>query len=321
MPSRRCRNSPNNRRRFSAPGALAGPKARALAAQPTRALASPLARRPLRRHRLDPRHLPRRRRAPPLDLRSRDVPRRLDPLRRRPSSRRAFAGRPPSRCTRPRRSARAPPRHRSPAPFPPSPPPRLPHRDHDLRLRARTPASHARHRTPFASTPCSATLLAAYFAAIHARPDTAHRLPKELAVGIFFPAAVFIPTVARVPAVRLELLPIAALLAALCSLNCLFLYAWEHPGARLHAHFTTRWATRHLISITIAVAALSLTTLALYVSSAALTHGATALLACILTSSLLLLLLHKLRRRLAPTHLRALADLVLLTPLVLLALA
>lgn len=160
-----------------------------------------------------------------------------------------------------------------------------------------------------------ATLLAAYFAAIHARPETAHRLPKELAVGIFFPAAVFIPTVARVPAVRLELLPIAALFAALCSLNCLFLYAWEHPAPRLQAHFTTRWATRHLISLTIAVAALSLTTLALYISSAALTKGATALLACILTSSLLLLLLHNLRRRLAPTHLRALADLVLLTPL------
>lgn len=164
-----------------------------------------------------------------------------------------------------------------------------------------------------------ATLLAAYFALIHARPGTAHRLPKELAVGIFFPAAVFIPTVARVPAVRLELLPIALLLSALCSLNCLFLYAWEHPGLRLHAHFTTRWATRHLVSLSIAVAALSLATLTLYIPSAALTEGATTLLACILTSSLLLLLLHNLRRRLAPTHLRALADLVLLTPLLFLA--
>jgi hypothetical protein len=163
-----------------------------------------------------------------------------------------------------------------------------------------------------------ATLLAAWFALIHARPESAHRLPKELAVGIFFPAAVFIPTVARLPAVRLELLPIAALFAALCSLNCLFLYAWEHPAPRLHAHFTTRWATRHLTALTATVAALSLAIAALYASSTELTHGATALLGCILASALLLLLLHNLRRRLAPTHLRALADLVLLTPLVLL---
>lgn len=162
-----------------------------------------------------------------------------------------------------------------------------------------------------------ATLLAAYFALIHARPGTADRLPKELAVGAFFPAAVFIPTVARLPQLRLELLPIAALLAALCSLNCLFLYAWEHPGPRPHAHATTRWATQHLIALTTAVAVLSLASIALTPLRAH--RDSIALLACILASALLLLLLHGLRRRLEPTHLRALADLVLLTPLLLLA--
>ncbi len=110
-----------------------------------------------------------------------------------------------------------------------------------------------------------ATLLAAWMVLIHVRPDpngtisTAAvqprkalrrprriRLPKELAVGIFFPAAVFIPTVARSTAspaaihllgwlanwIRPNLLPSAILFAAVCTLNCLCLYAWEHPTPR-----------------------------------------------------------------------------------------
>lgn len=164
-----------------------------------------------------------------------------------------------------------------------------------------------------------ATLLAAYFLLIHARADSAHRLPKELAVGIFFPAAVFIPTIARLPQLRLDLLPIALLLAATCSLNCLFLYAWEHPHHHAQAHSSTRWATRHLIALTWTVAALSL--LALFCLLSTRLSGTYALTACILTSSLLLLTLHQLRRRLQPIHLRALADLVLLTPLIPLALS
>jgi hypothetical protein len=166
-----------------------------------------------------------------------------------------------------------------------------------------------------------ATLLGAYLLIIHARADSAHRLPKELAVGIFFPAAVFIPTVARLPQLRLDLLPIAILLAATCSLNCLFLYAWEHPGQHSRAHSSTRWATRHLVALTWIVAALSLCLiLTAEIFTAQLLRGTTLLTSCILASSLLLLLLHHLRHRIQPLHLRALADLVLLTPLLLLAL-
>jgi hypothetical protein len=166
-----------------------------------------------------------------------------------------------------------------------------------------------------------ATLLGAWFLIIHARPlpgDGAHRLPKELAVGIFFPAAVFIPTVARLPQLRLDLLPIALLLAATCSLNCLYLYAWEHPNQRKQAHWSTRWATHHLIALTWTVAAFSLLLILispLLTASVKLHRGTTLLTTCILASSLLLLLLHHVRRRLNPIHLRALADLVLLTPL------
>jgi hypothetical protein len=172
-----------------------------------------------------------------------------------------------------------------------------------------------------------ATLLGVWFLIIHARPlpgDGAHRLPKELAVGIFFPAAVFIPTVARLPQLRLDLLPIAVLLAATCSLNCLFLYAWEHPHHRPHAHSSTRWATHHLVALTWTVATLSLLLILispLLTASAQLHRGTTVLTSCVLASSLLLLLLHHLRSRIAALHLRALADLVLLTPLLPLALS
>lgn len=165
-----------------------------------------------------------------------------------------------------------------------------------------------------------AALLGGWLLLIHARPlpgDGAHRLPKELAVGIFFSAAVFIPAVARLPELRLDLLPDAILLGAVCTLNCLFLYAWEHPGPRHAAHWTTRRATRHLVLLTAFTAGLS----AILFSTALLfgqpKYGrATVLLAgCTLISSLMLLLLDSLQRSLKPIHLRALADLVLLTPL------
>jgi hypothetical protein len=167
-----------------------------------------------------------------------------------------------------------------------------------------------------------AALLCAWFLLIHARPlpgDGTHRLPKELAVGIFFPAAVFIPTVARLPQLRLDLLPVALLLAATCSLNCLFLYAWEHPGDRPHAHWSTRWATRHLIPLTSSVALLSLAwliTAQFLIGRTHLRYGTLLLTACIFASTLLLLLLHFLRHRLQPVHSRALADLTLITPLI-----
>ena len=161
-----------------------------------------------------------------------------------------------------------------------------------------------------------ATLLGVWFLIIHVRPlpgDGTHRLPKELAVGIFFPAAVFIPTVARLPQLRLDLLPIAFLLAATCSLNCLYLYAWEHPDPRSGAHWSTRWATNHLAALTWTIAALSF----LYcLLSTSLLSPLSVLTGCVFTSSLLLLLLNRLRNRIHPLHLRALADLVLLTPLI-----
>lgn len=163
------------------------------------------------------------------------------------------------------------------------------------------------------------SLLCAYFILIHRPPAAVRpsRLPKELAVGVFFPAAVFIPTVARAPALRLDLLPCALLLAAVCTLNCLYIYLWEHPRPRTSAHWTTRAAVSHLPALTFA-AAFSCVALALgaqrfaAASQISAVHAITA--ACAL-SCIAFLALHATRRRVRTTDLRAAVDLALLTPL------
>jgi hypothetical protein len=164
-------------------------------------------------------------------------------------------------------------------------------------------------------------LLAGYFILIHAAPPatakkTAHRLPKEIAVGIFFASAIFIPTIARRPDLRLALLPEAILFAALCSLNCLFIYAWEHPlpNPSRPAQATTRLALRHLhfLATSVPVVATALVCLT-KINQAPWSIP----IACALSAAVLLLLHHR-HRDIVPIILRAAADLALLTPLFLL---
>lgn len=160
-------------------------------------------------------------------------------------------------------------------------------------------------------------LLFGYFILIHATRG-AHRFPKEIAVGIFFAAATFIPTVARQPKLRLPLLPSAFLLATLCSLNCLFIYAWEHDPQRASAsdhptHATTRFALRHLPIFAVAIV-LSATVLAIFYHRAPWTISF-----AVAISAGLLLVLHNRRRHIYPLTLRTVADLVLLAPVLLVA--
>ena len=155
-------------------------------------------------------------------------------------------------------------------------------------------------------------LLVAWFLIVHAT-RSAHRLPKEIAVGLFFSAAVFIPTVAREPSLRLALLPSAILFAALCSLNCLFIYAWEHHPHTLARppHATTRLALAHLPALAVATA------IAAALTMLRPTRPNPIAAACALAAALLLVL-DRNRNRLTRTHLRAAADLALLTPILLL---
>jgi hypothetical protein len=156
-------------------------------------------------------------------------------------------------------------------------------------------------------------LVSGYFILIHAT-QSAHRLPKEIAVGLCFAAAIFIPTVARRPDLRLTLLPSAILFATLCSLNCLFIYAWEHEDHHTNrpTHTITRLALHNLPSLTILLA----------LSSAALAlldrHAPWPTLCATAISATLLLILHNHRHSIARTTLRAAADLALTTPILLL---
>jgi hypothetical protein len=153
-----------------------------------------------------------------------------------------------------------------------------------------------------------ASFLAGYFILIHAT-RSAHRLPKELAVGLFFSAATFIPTISRDPALRLPLLIPAILFSLLCTLNCLFIYAWEHPSSIPDTHPATRIALQHLHTIGIALLIAALAACAFH-------HQIPwPILAAIATATLVLLLLDHYRRKLPTTTLRAAADLALLTPI------
>jgi len=151
--------------------------------------------------------------------------------------------------------------------------------------------------------------IAGYFTLVHAT-GSAHRIPKEIAVGLFFSAGIFIPTIARAPTLRLALLPTAALIALLCSLNCLFIYRWEHPlSAPLREapsliHPVTRAALRYLNPLALALACAS----AFLIFPGPLPWA-------ISLSALLLLVLDRYPARLHPITLRAAADLALTTPL------
>ena len=133
-----------------------------------------------------------------------------------------------------------------------------------------------------------------WFLLVH---TTRSHLPKELVVGLYFAAATFTPTLVRRPQLATTLLlAYAALFASLCILNCLFIRAWEDRMGSSH---------RQLTITTAAIGLLSLVGLA---TSAPAIPGACALAAGTL------LAIHRLRDRLSRTHLRAAADLALLTP-------
>jgi hypothetical protein len=146
-------------------------------------------------------------------------------------------------------------------------------------------------------------LLVGWFVVIHSGEKP---LPKEFVVGIFFAAAVFVPTAARRPELRAELVLPAALFGAVCCLNCLFIFAWEHEGIAMpvgHGFTVTasRWAAWLGVGLAIGCLADGGN---LVVRAAGLSVG-------------LLVVVHLARKRIERTTLRAFADLVLLTPLLL----
>ena len=149
-------------------------------------------------------------------------------------------------------------------------------------------------------------LLLAWFLIIHSLAAESKRpLPKEFVVGPFFAAAVFLPASVRAPHALPHLWLPAIAFAALCTLNCVFIAAWERSTP---THRITLAAANGIVRcawLLAVVAALC----------ALLPHANAALLLPCALGSLCLLAVHAGRGRFDRTTLRALADLTLLTPL------
>jgi hypothetical protein len=147
----------------------------------------------------------------------------------------------------------------------------------------------------------------AYFTSIHnpwRLPSPKLRIPKELLVALIFTLACAIPTWARISANHLTLLIPTLTFIVLAWLNCQAIETWESTPRRAPIF---------------PLAAL-LATLTLLADILLARHHprVAALEAAAAVSAALLAYLDRTRHRLSPTTLRALADLVLLTPLVLL---
>jgi len=150
-----------------------------------------------------------------------------------------------------------------------------------------------------------------YFTRVHTARKHAPFLSKELLVGLLFTAGCVLPALSRAElprhALLWTLLVPAAVFALLAWLNCHAIDRWEaHPPSNRSA-------------ILLLAALLALAAIALAAFPSTQPRSAALLLAAAL-SALLIALLDRLRAHLAPLALRALADLVLLTPALLLTL-
>ena len=142
-------------------------------------------------------------------------------------------------------------------------------------------------------------LLIGWFLLVHA---TRLHLPKEFVVGAYFAVATFTPSVVRHPQHMGSLLLDALLFGAVCTVNCLLIHTWEHASG--FASNLTPWIGV-LIATSLATAIFETGP----VSRIAMACG---------LAAILLLLLNKTHTRIKRIHLRAAADLALLTPLLLL---
>jgi hypothetical protein len=137
------------------------------------------------------------------------------------------------------------------------------------------------------------------------------RIPKELLVGVLFTLACAASTWTRIAGHRHSMLAPIGCFAALAWLNCHAIESWESSGK------TSRCVT--IFSIAMIFAAVAL--LEASINAALHLPRIAALLASASSSALLLAILDRAKPRLTPIALRAAADLALLTPLALLAIA
>lgn len=154
----------------------------------------------------------------------------------------------------------------------------------------------------------------AYFSGVHSHRKLPRLATKEVLVGVIFTAACMLPvwlrmgTAARHPEHGGALLVLGIFFAALAWFNCFAIAQWESTDARMLQR----------ISVARSACLLALAGALLAGSLFAYRPRAAALLMAAALSALLLALLDRNRHRLAPLALRAAADFVLLTPILLL---
>lgn len=156
-------------------------------------------------------------------------------------------------------------------------------------------------------------VLAAYFVIIHFLPRRVQQFcPKELVVGVVFAIGACLAPWSRLSDTR-ALVPPALLFAALCCLNCVAIETWEWTRSGAPAisrpHAITLWLARRVRLIAYVIAA-SATVLFF-------TSGAQLLFAAIAISAVAFGWVDKERDQLSQDALRVLADVPLLSPLLL----
>ena len=146
-----------------------------------------------------------------------------------------------------------------------------------------------------------------YFSGVHSTtrlPDWLRRLAsKELLVGLLFTAGCAASTLSRLHSAHGPLFACLAFFAALAWLNCAAIESWE--------------SSKNRTSVLLHTLALGTAGLALSAAFAFMDAQASALACSAAASALLLSVLDRIRARISALTLRTLADLVLLTPLVL----
>ena len=175
------------------------------------------------------------------------------------------------------------------------------------------------HFMPVAARARNSALAAAtvaYFLSVHSpwRLVTRRirlRIPKELLVGILFTMACAASAWTRIAGHRVSMLVPIACFIALAWLNCHAIESWESNHKR----------SRHAAVFPLAMALAGAALLAAAVYAALHLPRIAALLAAAALSAIFLAILDRARPRLTSIALRAAADLVLLTPLALLAVA
>jgi hypothetical protein len=146
-----------------------------------------------------------------------------------------------------------------------------------------------------------------YFSGIHIKTKFRAPLPKELLVAVLFTAGCALPVIGRMGALSAAFIVVVIFFVGLAWLNCHAIECWESVGQ------TRSGLKIHSVAGLLALAGFlgAIVLFALHSNEAALIGVGAA-------SAIQLALLDGTRDRLTPLALRSAADLVLLTPLVLL---